>query len=57
MSGPRKPKLDTVTPMQWSATNIKILMELLREGKLSQQVMFDYLAYTVKVSELAEGYM
>ncbi len=25
-SGPRKPKLETVSPMQWSAANIRIIL-------------------------------
>jgi len=56
-AGPKKPQLASVTPMQWSGANIRILMELLREGKLAQQDIFDYLAYTVKIAELAEAYL
>ncbi len=56
-SGPHKPKLEAVSPMQWSAANIRILLEMLTSGSLKQSSMFDYLAYTVKVSELADSYM
>jgi len=56
-SGPRKPKLENVTPMQWSAANVRILMELLQEGQLQKEHIYDYLAYTVKVSELADSYL
>lgn len=52
----RRIKLEQVLPMQWSAANIKILMDLLREGELPVNQIFDYLAYTVKVSSLAANY-
>jgi hypothetical protein len=42
--------------MQWSAANVRILLELLREGTLQTQQIFDYLAYTVHISELAGVY-
>ncbi len=42
-SGPRKPKLEAVSPMQWSAANIRILLEMLTSGSLKQSSMFDYL--------------
>ena len=32
--------------MQWSAANIRILMDLLREGELQPRGILDYLAYT-----------
>ena len=56
-AGTKKVKLEQVSPMSWSAANIKILMELLREGTLKQEGIFDYLAYTVKVSELAGSFI
>lgn len=52
----RKVKLEQVSPMQWSAANVRVLMELLRQGRLRESAMFDYLAYTIKVSELADRY-
>ncbi len=56
-SGPKRPKLESVSPMQWSGANMRILVELLTKGMLQQQSIMDYIAYTVKVSELAESYM
>ena len=45
-----------VSPMQWCGANVKILMELLREGNLSPISIPDYLAYTAKIADLAEVY-
>ena len=55
-TGPKKPKLESVTPMQWSATNMKIMVNLLREGELSHNNIMDYVAHTIKISELAQKY-
>lgn len=52
----KKVKLENVTPMQWSAANIRILFELIREGKLKTGHIWDYLAYTVKISEMTSIY-
>ena len=49
-SASKKLKLENVTPMQWSAANIKLLFELVREVKLQPANIWDYLAYTVKIS-------
>jgi hypothetical protein len=56
-SGARNIKLDQVSPMQWSAVNMRIAVELIRTEALKQSALFDYMAYTVKVSELADTYM
>ena len=42
--------------MQWVAANIRILFELVREGKLQSANIWDYLAYTVKIAEMAAVY-
>ena len=42
--------------MQWSAANLRIMFTLIREEKLQQGNLFQYLAYTVKVSEMAQVY-
>jgi hypothetical protein len=55
-SGVKKTKLENVTPMQWSAANIKIMFELVRQEKLQPANIWDYLAYTVKVSEMTAIY-
>ncbi len=47
-SGPKRPKLDSVTPMQSSGANMHIWVELLTKGMLQQQSVMDYIAYTVK---------
>ena len=56
-SGPRKPKLETVTPMQWTAANARIMAKLLQEGKLGPDQVSYYLAYTVKIAGLAQRYL
>ena len=53
----KKVKVEQVSPMQWSAANIRILMDLLREGELQPRGILDYLAYTIKVSSLATPYV
>ena len=55
-SGPRKPKLENISPHQWSAANARIMFQLINEGKLNGRGILDYLAYTVKVSQLGERY-
>ena len=55
-TGRKKVPLEQISPMQWSCANVKILLELLRRGHLQETAMFDYLAYTVKIGELAESY-
>ena len=48
-SGAKRVKLEQVSPMQWSAANLRILIDLLHEGQLQPQNILDYLAYTTKV--------
>ena len=48
---------EEVTPMQWSAANMRVLIELLRTGELKECSIYDYISYTVKVSELADTYV
>ena len=55
-SGPRKTRLKNVTPAQWGTANIRILTESLRTGALEQSALYDYLAYTIKVGEMADQY-
>ena len=52
----RKPKLESVSPLQWTAANSRILARLLLEGKICQSNIAHYLSYTVKVSTLALRY-
>jgi len=52
-----RPKLESIKIPAWSAANAKIMAALIRAGKISnKQDIEDYLAYTVKVSELFEVY-
>ena len=55
-SGPKKLSLGSVSPMQWTAANAKILARLLQEGKLAIDKVGLYLAYTVKIAGLAQRY-
>ena len=55
--GPKKPKLETVTMMDWTAANAKIMAKLLLEGKLATKNTAQYLSYTVKIAGLCRRYM
>ena len=45
--------LESVTPMQWSAANMKIMVTLLCEGELSNNSI---MAHTIKILDLAQKY-
>ena len=56
-SGPKKPKLESLSIAQWVVGNTRIFHTLLNSGKLpSPQDVQHYLAYTVKVMELSTKY-
>lgn len=56
-SGPKKPKLESISIAQWVVGNTRILHNLLSSGKLpSPQNVQHYLAYTVKVMELSSKF-
>jgi hypothetical protein len=52
----RKPSINSISPMQWSASNLRILFQLINDGSLPQPETHSYLLYTLKVSELANVY-
>ena len=55
--GPKKPKLESVSMQQWVVGNTRIVYTLLEEKKLNAlPEIQDYLAYTVKIMELANKY-
>lgn len=56
-TGPKKPKIEHITQMQWTAANARILARLLLEGKLGYDNVANYLAYTVKVASLSQRYV
>ena len=53
-SGPKKPKLESLTFSQWSIANLGILYKLVEEGKLGGQSLMDYLSYTTEVYQLVQ---
>ena len=55
-SGPKKPKLESVTLAQWSVANLAILYHLLGEGKLDAPNILDYLSYTTKICQLEQNF-
>lgn len=55
-AGTKATTLQYVSPMQWCGANVRIMMELLREGSLTIHSIPDYLAYTAKISDLAAVY-
>ena len=55
-TGPRRPKLETVTLAQWSVANLAILYRLVEGSKLHAGNILDYLSYTTKVCQLLQRY-
>ena len=55
-SGPKKPKLESLTLSQWSTANLAILYKLVNEGKLVGPSLMDYLSYTTKVYQLVQRF-
>ena len=55
-SGPKKPKLESVTLAQWFVANLAILYRLLGEGKLEVPNILDYLSYTTKICQLVQKF-
>ena len=56
-SGPKKIQLENVRPMQWVESHLKIMMELSYSGQLKQESRYEYIAYIIKISELAESHL
>ena len=55
-SGPKKPKLESLTLSQWSVANLSILYKLVNENKLVGPALMDYLSYTTKVYQLVQPF-
>lgn len=53
-SGPKKPKLENLSPSQWSITNLAILYKLVSEGKLVGPALMNYLSYSTKFYQLVQ---
>lgn len=56
-SGPKRPKLEAVSPCQWGAANARIMHKLMLDGILNGDGVQKYLAYTVKICQLGERFM
>ncbi len=56
-TGPKKPRLENISQMQWMAANSRILAKLLLDGKLGLEGVAQYLSYNVKISSLAQRYI
>ncbi|KAK2169991.1 hypothetical protein LSH36_5g09019 [Paralvinella palmiformis] len=56
-AGPKKIQLGKCEVHAMVAAHIRIMMELLTQGRLQRGAIFDYIAYTVKISEMAEGHL
>lgn len=53
----KKPKLTSITFLQWSAANFRIMHTFVKEGALSSMTdIMSYISYGTKVSELAKIY-
>lgn len=55
-SGPKKPKLESLTLSQWSVANLAILYKLVNEGKLVGPNLMDYLSYSTKVYQMVQRF-
>ena len=55
-TGPRKPKLSSLTIPQWSVANLAILNRLREDGLLSATSIMDYLSYTTRLYQLFQRY-
>ena len=55
-SGPKKPRLESLTLSRWSMANLSILYKLVNEGKLLGPRLMDYLSYTTKVYQLVQRF-
>ena len=48
--------LSSINPLQWSAANARIMYELMTQHEWSSEEIADYMAYIVKIAELAICY-
>ena len=55
-SGPKKPKLESVSLAQWSVANLASLYWLLGDEKLDASNILDYLSYTTKICQLVQRF-
>lgn len=55
-SSSKKLKLENISPAQWIGANARIMAELLRQGKLQESQVLNYLSYTAKIGDLALRY-
>ena len=55
-TGPRKPKLSSVTLPQWSVANLAIMSRLTEDGKLIGEAVTDYLSYTTRIYLMLQRY-
>jgi len=56
-AGPKRQKLETVSPCQWGSTNARILYKLMAEGTFTYDDVHKYLPCTVKIFQLGERFM
>jgi len=55
-TGPRKPKLSSLSIPQWSVANLAILSRLQDDGNLDSTSVMDYLSYTTRIYQLFQRY-
>lgn len=55
-SGPKKPKLQTISIEQWCLANTRIMDMLLTQDERDSTSLRDYMAYTIKVCQLFTAY-
>lgn len=55
-TGPKKPKLSSLTIPQWSVANLAIIARLQADGRLDDQGILDYLSYNTRIYQLLQRY-
>jgi hypothetical protein len=54
VKGGEKPKVDKITPAQWTVANARIIAEMIRDQQSDcRELTLDYLSYTAKIGEYA----
>ena len=56
-TGPRRPKVEAVTPSQWFAANCRMIDEMMVDAQCTPIHLRSYIAYVAKTCELSDRYV
>ena len=56
MRGKKKPTLDQISLAQWLSANVRILLQLISERKITTERVDQYLQYTSEIGDLCQTY-